>query len=303
MEDTFYYSDKNSTTVRSKDLYQLLSDAMLYGWQKGIQLIEEVSPEMAFKIALKRFSTPHHSGRLRAPFDRFIDRPLVEVGKHRLKLFHFGSNEQRPTVLLVHGWTGRASDFSFFIEPLLKAGYRVIAFDSPAHGESLGEQTNALEVAQIIQDLMELEGPFEAIIGHSFGGFASAIATSLSTKFQGVKLVTIGSPNSLENVIENYAGLLKLSDKVRGYFKQYVEESFDGMSLKDINTAHFIEQGQANALVIHDLKDKMVSYDEKLSMVDQLSSVSHLQTTGLGHSRILFNEDVIHRVLEFLENN
>lgn len=301
MEDTFYYSNKISTTVRSRDVKQLLSQAMMLGWQKGIQVIEGISPELAYQIAFKRFCTPHFSGRLRAPFDDFNDRPLMKVGKHQLKVFHFGSDTQRPTVLLVHGWTGRASDYAFFIEPLLKAGYRVIAFDAPAHGESLGTQTNAIEVAQIIQDLMELEGPFEAIIGHSFGGFASSIATTLSPKFEGIKLVTIGSPNSLKKVIDQFCNIFQLSDRLRNLFEREIEKRFNVTSLDEINTASFIQSGKANALIVHDTDDKMVSYAEKQSMVQQLEYVSHLETSGLGHTRILFSEDVIQRVLEFLK--
>lgn len=299
MEDTFLYTNKISTTVRLKDVLLLLSEAYLFGLRKGIRIMEEFSPEAAFKIAFNRFCTPRTNSKLREPFDQFSDRPLVEVGDHKIRLYHFGE-ENRPTVLFVHGWTGRASDFSFFVEPLVKAGFRVIAFDAPAHGESLGDQTNAIEVSEIIRDIVELEGGVETIVGHSFGGFASSIAMANSENLKGKKLVTIGSPNQLKKVIDDYAKLLKLSDSVYKRFQNEIEKRFN-KKLEEISTARFIEESQANALIVHDVKDRLVDYQEKDMMVNHLSTVSHLETEGLGHTRILFNEDVVARVLEFLE--
>jgi esterase/lipase len=301
MEDAFLYTNKISATVRSRDLLQLLSDAYLFGLQKSIRVMEEFSTEAAYNMAFKRFCTPRTTGKIRAPFDQFSDKPLTKIGEHHLRLYHFGE-ENRPTVLLVHGWTGRGSDFSFFVEPLLKAGFRVIVFDSPAHGESMGTQTNAIEVAQIIQDIVELVGPIEAIVGHSFGGFASSIAMANSPALKGKKLITIGTPNKLKKVIDDFSSLLKLSGNVSNRLRKEIEDRFQ-RKIETINTANFIEESDANALIIHDTKDRLVNYEEKDHMVQSLSRVSHLETEGLGHTRILFNEDVIDRVIEFLNSD
>ena len=51
----------------------------------------------------------------------------------------------RPPVLLLHGWDGRAAQMISFVEPLVDAGYAVLAVDAPAHGASAGRQTNMLE--------------------------------------------------------------------------------------------------------------------------------------------------------------
>ncbi|MGL4242085.1 MAG: alpha/beta hydrolase, partial [Beijerinckiaceae bacterium] len=48
----------------------------------------------------------------------------------------------RGTVLLVHGWTGRAAFMQAFAPPLLKEGYDVIALDLPGHGLSSGKRLN-----------------------------------------------------------------------------------------------------------------------------------------------------------------
>ena len=43
-------------------------------------------------------------------------------------------------VLLIHGWNGRGTQLSAFVKPLLHSGFRVLAFDAPAHGKSSGKR-------------------------------------------------------------------------------------------------------------------------------------------------------------------
>ncbi|HZM20888.1 MAG TPA: alpha/beta fold hydrolase, partial [Anaerolineales bacterium] len=46
-----------------------------------------------------------------------------------------------PTVLLMHGWGGSRAQMTRFVDPLLSAGNRVVAYDQPAHGDSDGKTT------------------------------------------------------------------------------------------------------------------------------------------------------------------
>nr|BFF27408.1 hypothetical protein GCM10025732_53730 [Glycomyces mayteni] len=41
-----------------------------------------------------------------------------------------------PLVYLVHGWGGSTGDFKFIAANLVAAGFRVVAFDAPSHGNS-----------------------------------------------------------------------------------------------------------------------------------------------------------------------
>ena len=74
-----------------------------------------------------------------------------------------------PAVLLLHGWGGSRAQMTGFVNPLLAAGYRVVTFDQPAHGESDGKTTNILEIAPALGALAARAGNFHAIVAHSFG--------------------------------------------------------------------------------------------------------------------------------------
>src|SRR5215203_5537292 len=82
-----------------------------------------------------------------------IDREIIERGNNYRLPFAGGElavttwGESGPAILLMHGWGGARAQMTGFVNPLLFAGYRVVAYDQPAHGESDGKTTNLLEIA------------------------------------------------------------------------------------------------------------------------------------------------------------
>jgi pimeloyl-ACP methyl ester carboxylesterase len=100
-----------------------------------------------------------------------------------------------PTVLLVHGWNGRGAQLGAFAPALVKAGYRVVTFDTPAHGRSPGNATNLPEISEAIQEIAQACGPVHAVIGHSFG-----VACTLFAVQQGLQLNRIAAISPPHNV-------------------------------------------------------------------------------------------------------
>jgi len=80
------------------------------------------------------------------------------------------------TILLMHGWGGSRAQMTGFVDPLLSARYRVVAYDQPAHGESDGKLTNLLEIAPTMDIIAKQEGNFDVIIAHSFGTLITSYA-------------------------------------------------------------------------------------------------------------------------------
>ena len=56
-------------------------------------------------------------------------------------------------MLLAHGWGGHAAQMRGFVFPLLSAGYRVIAYDQPAHGVSDGRLTGLPDFADVLAEV------------------------------------------------------------------------------------------------------------------------------------------------------
>mgnify|MGYP000595598652 CR=1 FL=1 len=64
------------------------------------------------------------------------------------------------------------------VEPLLKKGYRVIAFDGPAHGKSSGKQASLLKFKDALLAIVQQYGTPSIAIGHSLGAMAIMLACS-----------------------------------------------------------------------------------------------------------------------------
>ena len=89
----------------------------------------------------------HDTGN-QALHPRRTAEPLAVV--HRGQALAVESWGAGPTVLLVHGWNGRGAQLGAFAPALVKSGYRVVTFDTPAHGRSPGRATNLPEISEAI---------------------------------------------------------------------------------------------------------------------------------------------------------
>ncbi|MEM7519236.1 MAG: alpha/beta hydrolase, partial [Planctomycetota bacterium] len=87
-----------------------------------------------------------------------------------------------PTLVLLHGW---CCDQSFFddLRPALEAEHRVVSFDFPGHGETLGrtEEATLEALAQETADLLERSNLTDVVlIGHSMGAPVALLTADLA---------------------------------------------------------------------------------------------------------------------------
>ena len=66
-----------------------------------------------------------------------------------------------PIILLVHGWTGIATGFVNFIDPLLERGYQVVSYDGIVHDAFYYFQRNSESA-----DLVDRPVNFESLHCH-----------------------------------------------------------------------------------------------------------------------------------------
>src|SRR5688572_31605097 len=140
-----------------------------------------ISTDLAGAWAERLFLTPP---RPRYPAASALDlvdarsRVLEHKGR-AIALWEWGWQDRHaPAVLLAHGWGGNAAQMRAFAFPLLSAGYRVVAFDQPAHGVSDGKLTGLPDFADVLGAVAGYHGGIEAVIAHSLGGAAAALSLS-----------------------------------------------------------------------------------------------------------------------------
>ncbi|VAW91026.1 hypothetical protein MNBD_GAMMA21-2075 [hydrothermal vent metagenome] len=202
-------------------------------------------------------------------------------------------------ILLIHGWSGRGSQLGRFVNSINSKGLGVISFDAPGHGQSDGKSTNAYQIASVINELIKQYGMPRAIIAHSFGGISAALAIrehSLSVPC----LVTISCPTDPYYLVDGFRTYLNLNDKVMNIFNQKLYRKFSATIYDDISADKNLAQTSVKLLVVHDKKDSIVSWRQSEKLHAAVTGSTTLYTSGLGHSRILRDKDVIEQVLKFI---
>jgi pimeloyl-ACP methyl ester carboxylesterase len=203
----------------------------------------------------------------------------------------------RPIVLLVHGWEGRGAQLGGFVAPLLAAGFRVVAYDAPAHGESRGRESTVPEAAQAIADVIDSVGPVTAIVAHSLGAAATTLA--LSRGVSADRVVYLAPMVAVAEAVRRFAGFLALSPAATSAFAARVERRA-GAPMAAIEGETLGRELRMPLLVVHDHDDREVPLADAERLVRVWRGARLVRTRELGHRRILRDEARISEAVDFL---
>lgn len=261
---------------------------------------EVLYPPLAYYFFMKLFFTPlkYKTPDKEKKAASFSDRFTVTVANKKIQCYRWGNSER--TVLLIHGWAGRATQFRRFIKPLNIAGYQVIGFDGPAHGQSEGKRTNIMEFGEALKAIYSKIGKPEAIIAHSFGGPVALVAAmnGLAVK----TLVTIASPTIGDEIINTYLKVIGGTEKTKIFFKKEILR-LTGKPFDEFTSMHAIKRltHPVNLLLVYDEDDKEIALEHPRALMEVYPEAELLQTKGLGHNRILKDDEVIRHVVTFIQ--
>lgn len=265
-----------------------------------------IAPETTGYILVKMVFTPKrkilrpaHKECL-AQAERFIfpARQFQNPGKTiKVKCYSWGKGER--TVILVHGWDASAVDFYKMIPALVSAGYRVVAFDGPAHGGSQGERSHLIDFKQVLYQMIQQWGEPYAIIGHSMGGGASTFML-MDYPVKVKKLVAIATTIVSKRFFENLFASEKVPLKMQqAFFKGYAKdlgepvERYDLLKRKEPIKAD-------NILFVYSDNDEVVPAQDIKVFLKQNPRIESLNAKESGHYNIVKNKAVIERIVDFL---
>lgn len=198
----------------------------------------------------------------------------------------------------MHGWSGRATQFTAIIKVLLQKNYHVYSIEAPAHGESAQRKTHMLEFVDALQTVIKKFGPFQYAIGHSLGGMA--IFNCLKTSsFDPKSIITIGTPTSIRNVVYDFCDKIETNAQVARQLIRYIEKRYS-MKVKKASTGHLASRYNPNGLIIHDVNDLDVDIRNAKALKKKWPNAELLITEGLGHRKILIERKVVDAIVGFL---
>lgn len=209
----------------------------------------------------------------------------------------------RGTVLVLHGWRSRTEYMRSIIEGLRDAGFRVVSLDLPGHGGSRGRKLNMARAVDAARMVATWFGPFEAVVGHSFGGALAVNAVTGSipgiAPVETEKLVLISAPESMPEVFEQYGRIVNVGPRSHRAISRRVQR-VAGRPLEDFLGAKQLAGMERPTLVIHAPDDREVSAESAHRYAAAGSHVDLLWVDGAGHRRILGDPRTVDATVAFV---
>jgi len=279
-----------------KDKTPLLLKLIRWGYPRAERLV----PPLAHRYFVRLFFTPLRYGvpEKEKKAETFAQKFAVEAAGLKIQCYSWGAG--RP-VIFIHGWGGRAMQFRRFVKPFNAAGFRVVAFDGPAHGKSEGKHTSLLGFEAALIKVCETIGQPEAVVCHSFGGAATLFAAKNGLPLK--KVINIASPTIGDDIINTYLKAINGSASTGDFFKKYIVKTY-GRTFDEFTASHFVRHlpGPMDLLLIHDEGDKEVEIRQAEELIKLYPAARLMRTTGLGHTRILKDDHVIQACVTFVRD-
>ncbi|WP_454728457.1 alpha/beta fold hydrolase [Cellulosimicrobium protaetiae] len=214
-----------------------------------------------------------------------------------------GSPAEAGVVYLVHGWGGWRGQLGAFVEPLRAAGYRVVAFDAPSHGDAgpgrLGPRRSTMpELADALAAVVREHGDATAVVAHSLGTATTVLA--VRDGLPADRLVLVAAIADVLGELDGFADLLGLSRPTRELLQGLISD-VAGRPLAELDVRETLRSHPVPpALVVHDRADKEVPYPVGAALAAAWPEGELLTTEGLGHHRLLRDPEVVRAVVDYV---
>ncbi|MET0310966.1 MAG: alpha/beta hydrolase [Burkholderiaceae bacterium] len=281
-----------------------------YNSSPGIRLFrlalgasQRLWPALAVRAAYRLFATPLPPRwlRSRGKWDETwrIERwPFENAG---ITLYSQPVAPHGPVVLLAPGWGGFAQQMLPLAQSLAAQGLRPVIVEMPAHGRSPGALSNLPQFARVIEYVharLRQEGhDVRAVVAHSLAANAAAYAAARGLPLE--RLVLLAPPASPREYTRLFAGVFGLSEQTRAAMQKLIEAR-EGILMPHFEPDAVGPRITARALVVHDRDDRVNMLADGKAYAEAIPQGRLVVTEGLGHRRILKDEDVLRHVTTFI---
>ena len=273
-------------------------------WIGGaLRITHRLAPGAGTRLALRLFFTPlplKTNARKRP-----VPKPW-RAQRHPLEDSSFvlwtrsdidAGTDQRPKVLLAHGWAGDAMQMRALGDALAQAGFEPLLLDFPAHGRSDGWRSTLPQFVRTLFAVQARVGPLHALIAHSVGALAITHAAAKGLAVDRLVLIAPSAPPA--KVIHWFAHGFGVGEVLAARMKHWIE-GVEGIPLDQFEPAWLGPRAAQSALVVHDRTDRAAPLAAGEGLARALANARLIVTDGLGHRRVLTDPSVIDAVTQHL---
>lgn len=276
---------------------------------KGAELpgTREVQAEDAFRLfCLPSMRHPPNYAEL-AQRARFHLRDAVPERFGEVQTYRFmPPGRSKGTVLLIHGWAAEAAFMAAFAEPLRRIGFKVVAFDLPAHGHSGGRSTNLAACARAAHSVAMVHAPLHGIVAHSLGGLVALWLAEggrpLPSKVPIGKIALLACPNRFVDVAREFGAEHRLCQAAQLRFEAHLSR-VGQRPVESFSAERLVGAIESDVLAVHSRDDDTVPYSDAQAIAGAGPKAMLCTVERLGHAGLLGDPGVIRNVRAFLSDD
>lgn len=288
-----------------------MTQLILWSIRIYLKTLALLAPKTAGRQAFHIFSTPRTRRSVPTSVEGVMARAEhfhLDVDGERVAAYRWAAAEvggvAKPRVMLVHGWESRAARLAVWVEPLLAAGFEVVAFDAPAHGASTGRRAMPPSFVLAMVAMVQRVGPIHACVGHSLGGLSILLAIGAAElsgqpPLQVERLVILAGAESGVDAMGMFSEVLGLGDAFTPRILEAAAAEA-GHAIADFDGHRVFADHDVPTLWFHDPEDTDVPIAAARRVAQACPHVALEVTEGLGHNDIARHPEIIRRGVEFL---
>ncbi len=232
----------------------------------------------------------------------------VPVGGSDVRGVSFG-DPIGPTAYVVHGWGGWWQQLSSFVPVLLARGYRVVAFDALAHGDSgpgaIGRRSSSVpEMADAYRAVATRFGEPALTVAHSMGCL-SVLWAQRHHDVAAARQVLVAPATTVGGMLDLFSSELALGPAVRAglpeRFRRRIGRQLEDFELLQLVDAERLDGRLGPSLIVHDRDDAVTSAEDSARLAEAWPGSRLLMTERLGHYRVLRDPAVLAETERFLD--
>ena len=224
--------------------------------------------------------------------------------------------KRKATIVCAHGWEGRGTNFYKFIKKLTAKGFRVLAPDYPMHGKTGGSESGCHAFGYALNCILYYINEPVILLVHSMGNGATCTNYYISDEkvrnlIKGY--AALGVPDAFKDVLISFKNMVGIDDYTFNLFLEKFSERL-GLDVRFFVVSSTIKYFDYPCLLVHDENDKEMPIKwainsskyipekyQTYKIGDKEYPCFH-KTKGLGHRRILRDDNVVDFVVDFISN-
>lgn len=265
--------------------------------RSALHLLDNINPTAAAHLAAFFFLRPR---RKPVTYTRHLPAGAEKITLYynlaRMNAYSWGAGHK--TILLVHGWESHIGQMLPLVTPLVQAGFRVVALDSPGHGQSPKLLTNMYDVGEAVRCALEQLAPVHGLIANSFGAAAAMTALARYPDIQPGRIILLSPMAHINQHLSIYKRLVGIDGRLEANMLHILQQRLP-LPLDHFDVAQAVTHIDCPGMIIHDRYDPVIPFESSQHILANWPNAAFMETRNLGHKKLIGSPTVQAAVVNF----